>query len=146
MKFNIKLEPGAKAPHRSTEGAAGWDLFAHFEPGHILNLWPGNCFNIQTGVSVQLPEGYYWDIRIRSGLSTKHGIMLLNGAAVIDSDYRGIVHVPLINNGISAYKFMNGEKIGQAILQKYEPQEFEIVDKLDETVRGAGGFGSTGRG
>lgn len=143
MNIKIKLEPKAKIPHRSTEGAAAWDLFACTD-GHII-LLPGHRIMIPTGVSVQLPKGYYWDIRIRSGLSTKNGIMLLNGCGVVDEDYRGIVGVPVINAGENIYTFVPGEKIGQALLLKYEEQEFELVDELEETERGQGGFGSTGR-
>lgn len=142
MKFRIKLEPMAKAPHRSTEGAAGWDLFAAIMDPFILR--PAETAAIYTGVSVELPSGYFWDIRIRSGLSTKYGIMLLNGCGVVDEDYRGVVRVPVINLGRTPYRFVPGEKIGQAILQKYETQEFEIVEELEQTERGAGGFGSTG--
>jgi dUTP pyrophosphatase len=143
MKLRIKLEPGAKAPHRSTEGAAAWDLFTDI--GEAFVLYPNEMVALATGVSVELPPGYFWDVRIRSGLSTKNGIMLLNGAAVIDEDYRGVVRIPVINKGGIPYRFEHGEKIGQAILQKYETQEFEIVDELGETARGTGGFGHTGR-
>jgi dUTP pyrophosphatase len=100
---------------------------------------------IKTGVSVQLPKGTYWDIRIRSGLSTKHGIMLLNGCGVVDEDYRGIVGIPVINAGKDPYTFKPGEKVAQALLLRYEEQEIEIVDELEDTQRGARGFGSTGR-
>lgn len=144
MNIKIKLEQGAKMPERGTSGAAGWDLFMAETIGPNIVL-PGETFLIPTGVSIQLPKGTYWDLRIRSGLSTKHGIMLVNGAAVIDEDYRGMVGVPVINAGNKAYTFQPGEKIAQAILQRYETQEFELVDQLDETERGAGGFGSTGR-
>jgi dUTP pyrophosphatase len=141
MKIKMVLEPGAKAPHRSTEGAAGWDLFANIE--EPIKLHHGESALIPTGVRVQLPKGFYWDIRIRSGLSTKKGIILANGAGVVDEDYRGIVGVPVINLG-GYYEIQPGEKIAQAILQLYAEQDLELVDKLEETERGNGGFGSTG--
>lgn len=141
--IKLKLEPGAKMPHRSTEGAAGWDLFANLK--NEITIGPGETLMIPTGVSVQLPKGTYWDIRIRSGLSTKQGIMLLNGCGVVDEDYIGIVHVPVINAGKNPYTFQPGEKIAQALFMRYEVQEFEIVDKLEDTDRGTGGFGSTGK-
>lgn len=143
MKIKIVLEPGAKMPVRSTEGAAAWDLFANISCS--TKIYPVETMIISTGVRVQLPKGYYWDIRIRSGLSTKHGIMLLNGCGVVDEDYRGIVRIPVIHMGDRPYVIEQGEKIGQAILQRYTEQEFEIVDKLDSTERGEGGFGHTGR-
>lgn len=142
-QVKIALEHGAKMPLRSTEGAAAWDLFAHInEP---VTLYPGDVFNIPTGIKVQLPRGHFWDVRIRSGLSTRYGIMLVNGAGVVDEDYRGIVHVPVIHLGDDRYKIQPGEKIGQAILQKYCEMEFAVVDQLDDTERGEGGFGSTGK-
>lgn len=143
MKVKIKLDPGAKVPYRSTSGAAGWDVFANISAPLVLN--PGKRAVIPTGVSVQLPEGYYWDGRIRSGLSTKHGIMLLNGAGVIDEDYRGMTGVPVINMGEVPYTFQPGEKIAQMILTRYEIQEFEVVEELDDSERGDGGYGHTGR-
>jgi len=142
-KIKIALEPGAKTPKRSTDGAAGWDLFNYLD--YPVYLHPGHMISIPTGVRVQLPKGYYWDIRIRSGLSTKKGIMLLNGAGVVDHDFRGIVHIPVINQSDTAYYLEPGEKIGQALLLKYEFQEFELVDQLEQSERGENGFGSTGR-
>jgi len=142
-KIKIVLEPGAKAPKRSTNGAAGWDLFNNLS--FPMYLAPGHMVNIPTGVRVQLPKGYYWDVRIRSGLSTKHGIMMLNGCGVVDEDYTGIVHIPIFNQSDKTYYLEPGEKIGQALLIKYETQDFDLVEQLEETERGENGFGSTGR-
>jgi dUTP pyrophosphatase len=141
--IKIKLAEGAKMPHRSTEGAAGWDLFSKYD--FPITFEPGYSAIISTGVSVALPEGYYWDLRVRSGLSTKHRMMLLNGAAVIDEDYRGEVGVPLINVGEEPYTIQPGEKIAQVLLKKYEEQDFEPVDDLPDSGRGSSGFGSTGK-
>lgn len=143
MVIKIVLEPGAKVPKRSTTGAAAWDVFANIsEP---VTLGPGEKVILPTGIKAQIPQGYYWDGRARSGISMNHGLLLLNGAGVIDEDYRGISAFGYYNSSSEPYTFVPGEKIGQVILQKYYDQEFEIVDKLDGTERGDGGFGSTGR-
>ncbi|GAB7387396.1 dUTP diphosphatase [Bacillaceae bacterium] len=156
MKIKIKLKPGAKMPYRSSTGAAGWDLFAHIERPMVLEPLARHDFRedrelfppymIPTGVHVELPPGTFWDVRIRSGLAAKHGLILANGAGVVDEDYRGEVFVPLINLSNKVYVVKPGEKIAQAILMRYETQEFEVVDELSDTERGKGGFGSTGRG
>lgn len=149
MNIKIVLEEGAKLPLRSTEGAAAWDLFAHIE--EPIKIYPNNMrhsfrvlpYKISTGVRVELPKGYYWSIRSKSGLYVKRGISVDGG--VIDEDYRGIVHVALINTSRETYTINPGDKIAQVVLQKYHEQEFEIVDSLEETERGEGGFGSTGK-
>jgi dUTP pyrophosphatase len=143
VNVKIKLEKGAKAPVRSTTGAAGYDIFAHID--FPRTLLPGHKIRISTGISVEIPRGHYWDVRARSGISIKHGLMLLNGAGVIDEDYRGIIQVAYYNSSSLPYTFTPGEKIAQVILQRYYEQEFEIVDELEDSERGIGGFGSTGR-
>lgn len=143
MLIKIKLEDGAKVPMRSTDGAAAWDLFSGYKFPVVIN--PGQTVVIPTGVRVQLPKGHYWDLRVRSGLSTKQSLFLANGAAVIDEDYRGVVGVPLYNASNEDKRIEAGEKIAQAILTKYEFQAFEIVNELEETERGEGGFGHTGQ-
>ncbi|WP_100523450.1 dUTP diphosphatase [Mycobacteroides abscessus] len=143
MQVKIQLEEGAIMPKRSTPGAAGWDVFAWIDQPITLN--PGEKVNIPTGIRVELPRGTYWDGRVRSGLSTKHGIMLTNGAGVIDEDYRGIVGVPLIHMGKEPYTICPGEKIAQMILKRYEVQDLEWVETLTDTDRGEGGFGHTGK-
>lgn len=141
MNIKIMLEDGAKIPVRSTSGAAAWDLFAYVSDPFMF--YPGDRITVNTGVRVQLPKGHYWKIENKSGLSGKHGIML--GGGVIDEDYTGIVKVIMFHNGDRPHLFMPGDKIAQVILQKYEVQEFVLVDSLDDTERGEGGFGSTGR-
>ena len=142
-------------PYRSSAGAAGWDLFAYIDQPLVIEpliRFRGEDehfrapYMIPTGVCVELPPGTFWDVRIRSGLAAKHGLVLANGAAVIDEDYRGEVFVPIVNMSNQAYVVQPGEKIAQAILLRYEVQEFQVVDELSETARGTGGFGSTGRG
>lgn len=155
MQVKIKLKPGAKMPYRSSAGAAGWDLFAYIDQPLVIEplvhfrgddepLRPP--YMIPTGVLIELPPGTFWDVRIRSGLAAKHGLILANGAGVVDEDYRGEVFVPVVNLSNKAYVVQPGEKIAQAILRRYEVQEFEVVEELSETARGTKGFGSTGRG
>ncbi len=156
MQIKIKLRPGAKMPYRSSAGAAGWDLFAYIE--EPITIEPLVHFRsddekplrkpymIPTGVCVELPPGTFWDVRIRSGLAAKHGLILANGAGVVDEDYRGEVFVPIVNLSNKPYVVQPGEKIAQAILMRYETQEFQVVEELSGTERGISGFGSTGRG
>lgn len=155
MEIKIKLRPGAKMPHRSSAGAAGWDLFAYIdEPLEIEPLirFRGEDeqlrapYMIPTGVLIELPPGTFWDVRIRSGLAAKHGLLLANGAGVVDEDYRGEVFVPIVNLSNKPYVIQPGEKIAQAILRRYEVQEFQVTEELSGTERGTRGFGSTGRG
>lgn len=142
-RIKIKLEPGAKAPVRSTAGAAAWDVFAYIaEP---LTINPGERGTFPTGIAAALPPGFYWDKRARSGISTNYGMILVNGAAVIDEDFRGISKITYFNSGAEPYTIQPGEKIAQAILSRYYAQEFDVVDELDQTARGAGGLGHTGR-
>lgn len=142
MKIKIKLLPGAIAPKRMSEGAAGWDVHAYIQ--EPVTLQPGEKAGISTGVMAALPPGYYWDGRARSGF-VKYELILLNGAGVIDEDYRGVTQFYYKNLSNVPYTFNPGERIGQLILKKYEEQEYEIVDELPDTVRGAGGFGHTGK-
>jgi dUTP pyrophosphatase len=139
----IELSFDAKMPVRSTSGAAAWDIHACLDEPRTVQ--PGSRITIPTGVSVALPAGFYWDMRARSGLAFKHGLMLINGAGVIDEDYRGITQVQYFNAGEKPYTFHNGERIAQVILTRYFDQEFEEVDELPDTDRGTGGFGHTGK-
>ena len=143
LPVQIKLAPGAKIPTRATEGAAGFDVYAYID--EPITCSPGEKVMIPTGVMAALPEGYYWDGRARSGISTKHSLILLNGAAVIDEDFRGVTQFAYFNLGGEPYTFEPGERIGQLILTAYETPEFQEVDILPETIRGTGGFGHTGR-
>jgi dUTP pyrophosphatase len=143
VKINIKLAPGAKLPQRGTEGAAGWDLYANIDKP--VAIAPGKVFPVPTGVHVQLPVQTYWDIRVRSGLSNKYGIILANGCGVVDCDYRGEVKAPLPNASDTTYIVHPGDKVAQTLLLPYLLQEFQVVDELEETQRGENGFGHTGR-
>jgi len=127
-------------PARATAGAAGYDL-ASAEEGALAPL-ERRLF--RTGFSIAVPEGYECQLRPRSGLALKHGITLPNTPATIDSDYRGEVMVALVNLGTEVFAVTRGMRIAQMVIARVEQAEFSEVAELPATVRGAGGFGSTG--
>lgn len=159
IQVDIKLEEGAQIPVYGTEQAAGADVHAYkvesINPKHMfeaclnedndLVLKPGGRALISTGMSIQLPEGYEAQLRPRSGLALKHGISLANCTATIDSDYTGVVGIILINHGFEDFIVKNGERIAQMVIAKHETALFEMVESLNETARGEGGFGHTGK-
>lgn len=130
-------------PEYATAGSAGADLRAYLPEGPVT-LKPGKRRLIPTGLFVELPEGVEAQVRARSGLSIKHGIGLVNGVGTVDSDYRGEWNVPLINWGQEEYTIHNGDRIAQVVFSRYIQAEFEAADSIDDTERGAGGFGHTG--
>ena len=130
-------------PEYATEGAAGADLRAYLPEGPVT-LMPGERRLIPTGLFVERAHGMEAQVRARSGLSIKHGIGLVNGVGTVDSDYRGEWNVPLINWGSEPYTIHNGDRIAQVVFSLYAQAEFEAVNEIDETERGAGGFGHTG--
>ena len=130
-------------PEYATAGSAGADLRAYLPEGPVT-LKPGKRRLIPTGLFVELPEGVEAQVRARSGLSIKHGIGLVNGVATVDSDYRGEWNVPLINWGQEEYTIHNGDRIAQVVFSRYIQARFEAADSIDDTERGAGGFGHTG--
>lgn len=130
-------------PTYETSGSAGADLRAWLPDGPVT-LQPGERRLIPTGLFVELPQGIEAQIRARSGLAIKHGITMINGVGTVDSDYRGEWNVPLVNLGQEAYTIQNGDRIAQMILARYEQAEFCLTDAINETERGAGGFGHTG--
>ncbi len=136
-----KLVPDAHAPKYQTEEAAGFDL--HSVEDCVLKI--GERKLIKTGLSMSFPKGYEIQIRPRSGLAFKHGITCLNTPGTIDSDYRGEVMVLLINHGQEDFHIKKDERIAQAVLKEVVQATFEVVEELDDTIRGAGGFGSTGK-
>ncbi|PIE13373.1 MAG: dUTP diphosphatase [Rhodobacterales bacterium] len=133
-------------PSYETPGAAGADLRANFADGQGIRLEPGARVLIPTGLRVAIPEGYEIQIRPRSGLALKHGITLPNTPGTIDSDYRGPLGVILLNAGDAPFDVAHGERIAQMVLAPVIHADFAEVTALDQTARGAGGFGSTGRG
>ena len=106
---------------------------------------PGERRLIPTGMRIELPEGVEAQIRARSGLSIKHGITMINGVGTVDSDYRGEWNVPMVNLGSEPYTIHDGDRIAQAVFARYERAEFTLVETVNETERGGGGFGSTGK-
>ena len=138
-----KMRPGAEVPQRATEGAAGLDLRACIDAP--VTLAPGGLAMIPSGIAVSLPgSGYAAFVFARSGLGVKHGISLSNGVGVIDSDYRGEICVGLCNLGTQPYEIQPGERIAQLVVMPVCPLPVQEAAELDQTQRGAGGFGSTG--
>ena len=131
---------GLPLPSYATAGAAGMDVVA----AEDLDLLPGQRHAVATGFKVAIPDGYEIQVRPRSGLALKHGITVPNTPGTIDSDYRGEVKVIMINHGAEAFPIRRGERIAQLVPAAVTRAEFDEVDELCETERGAGGFGSTG--
>ena len=136
---------GLDLPAYETLGAAGMDVRAAVSEDAPLVLEPGAVAMVPTGLSMAIPLGYEVQMRPRSGLAAKHGITCLNTPGTIDSDYRGEVKVILINHGAAPFTIARGERIGQMVLAPVTRLVWRHVDALDETERGSGGFGSTGR-
>ena len=144
VKVQIKkLDPNAIIPEYKTAGASGVDIMALLEKK--ITLDPGESQIIPTGLSIAIPEDLEVQIRPRSGLAAKSNISVLNTPGTIDSDYRGEIKVILINLGNERFTVKNGDRIAQMILTPIMKFKFEEVNKLDDTIRGSGGFGSTGK-
>ena len=143
MKVKIVNKSTLPIPEYKTQNSSGVDLYANIE-GEIV-IKPLERKLIPTGIYVEIPEGYEGQIRARSGLALNHGITLTNGIGTVDSDYRGEIKVLLINLGKENYTIKRGDRIAQLVLIKYEKILFEEVDEIEETYRGTGGFGHTGK-
>jgi dUTP pyrophosphatase len=145
LNFNIKLEPGAFIPTRATPGSAGYDLYAYLPSGSIT-LKPGEHRLISSGVSIAMSNDVYGHVVARSGLALKNGIITMAG--IIDSDYRNVIGVILYNKGpvspTADLVIENGMRIAQIIFHNHIVPKFNVLDQLDSTTRGTGGFGSTG--
>lgn len=147
IQVKIKRLPngnGVPLPARMTEHAAGFDVCAAVEKATKIS--PGEIKLIPCGFAMAVPNGYEAQVRPRSGLSTKHGITMINAPGTIDSDYRGEVHVPLINHSKSEFTIDRGMRIAQMLILPVPQVELKEVEKLDQTTRGKGGFGHTGFG
>lgn len=129
-------------PAYQTEGSAGMDIYASVKNNIIIN--PLERVLIPTGLFIALPKGFEAQIRPRSGLAIKQGLTCLNTPGTIDSDYRGEINVILINLSNEVQTIKNGDRVAQMVIAKYEIGEWNLVESLDETARGSGGFGSTG--
>ncbi len=133
---------GLPLPSYATEGAAGMDLLAALD--HELVLSPGQRALVPTGLCVALPPGYELQVRPRSGLALRHGIVLANSPGTVDEDFRGELQVIVLNAGGEAFAITRGMRIAQAILAPVVRASWHETDVLEPTARGAGGFGSTG--
>ena len=136
---------GLPLPAYQTEGAAGMDLRAAGPEDAPLTLRPGDRAMVPTGFAIALPAGYEAQVRPRSGLAAKYGVTCLNAPGTIDHDYRGEVQVILVNHGAEDFVIRRGERIAQMLIAPVTRAAWSEVESLDETERGAGGFGSTGR-
>ena len=147
MNVNVRIRRqahgvGLDLPHYATQGAAGMDLLAAVEAP--VTIAPGGRALIPTGFCIALPPGYELQVRPRSGLALKHGITLPNSPGTIDEDYRGEIGVIVLNTGAEDFVVTRGMRIAQAVVAPVVRAVWDEVDDLDETARGAGGFGSTG--
>lgn len=143
MKVKIVNHSAFETPFYATEKSAGMDLKANISEPIVLR--PLERAMIPTGIFIALPDGTEAQIRPRSGLAAKHGISVLNSPGTIDADYRGEIKVILVNLSNDEFSINPGERIAQMVVARYEKVEWDEVELLDETERGAGGFGSTGR-
>ena len=139
-----RLRPSAKLPSSGSPQAAGYDLYACLEE-ESLTIPPHGTCKVPTGIALAIPEGYFGAVFARSGLAVKHGVTLSNCVGVIDSDYRGEIKVGLVNQGTQDYTIQPGERIAQLVVMPVCTFPVEECESLDETGRGEGGFGSTGK-
>ncbi len=143
-KLRVKrLRPDATEPRYATEGAAGLDLSAALD--EPLVLAPGRHAMVPTGLAIALPPGHEGQVRPRSGLAARHQVTVLNAPGTIDDDYRGEVRVLLVNLGREDFVIAHGDRIAQLIVAPVTRVAVDVVEGLDDTLRGDGGFGSTGR-
>ncbi len=143
MTIKIINKSAHKLPHYETEASAGMDIRANISES--ITLKPLDRAVIKTGLFFELPKGYEAQVRPRSGLAAKKGITVLNSPGTIDADYRGEIGVILVNLSAENFVVENGERIAQIVVAKHERVEWNQVEELEDTSRGSGGFGSTGR-
>ena len=141
MKIKL-LNDLAKVPTRGSKDAAGFDLYA--ATNYNIEIRPNEVVKIDTGISVEIPKGYFGAIFARSGLATKQGLRPANAVGVIDADYRGNIIVALYNDSTEPQTVLAQSRIAQLVLIPYSTEEIEIVNELNDTLRGEGGVGSTG--
>ena len=147
FKINIlvkKLKENAVIPTRGSEKAAGYDLYAVIDSGSVI-IPPHKTIPVGTGLAFALPDGYFGAIFARSGLATKQSLRPANCVGVCDSDYRGEYIIPLHNDSDEEKTINTGDRIAQLVIMPFLPATFDETDTLDDTQRGTGGFGSTGK-
>ncbi len=143
MEVKIVNRSGFELPFYATELSAGMDVRADIAQSVVLE--PLQRAMIPTGLFVELPEGYELQVRPRSGLAAKHGVTVLNSPGTVDADYRGEIKVILVNLSSEPFEIKRGERIAQMVVARHERVEWSVVERLSETERGEGGFGSTGK-
>jgi len=144
LRWAEGADPSLGLPRYETAGAAGADLRANLPDRGAVDLAPGARAVVPTGLQMAIPDGHEVQVRPRSGLARKAGITLVNAPGTIDSDYRGEVAVLLINLGDTVVRIAHGDRIAQMVVAPVVQAGFDLVEALDDTDRGAGGFGSTG--
>ena len=142
LQVNIINQSQHPLPKYQTAWSAGMDLHANLDAPIVLN--PQERLLVATGLFIELPEGYEAQVRPRSGLALKHGITVLNSPGTIDADYRGEIKVLLINHGQEPFTIQNGERIAQMVIAQHATVQWNESLSLNDTERGAGGYGSTG--
>jgi dUTP pyrophosphatase len=143
MKIKVINSSSNDLPEYVSDGSAGMDLRANLS--EEINIHPGQRKLISTGLKLALPKGFEAQVRPRSGLALKHGITVLNAPGTIDSDYRGDIGVILINHGDKIFCVKSGDRIAQLLIAKYDHVEWQKSETLDDTQRGQGGFGHSGK-
>jgi dUTP pyrophosphatase len=143
MKINVINKSGLDLPQYETAHAAGMDLRAFTD--EVITIKPLQRILVPTGLYIELPVGYEAQIRPRSGLAYKHGISIVNAPGTIDADYRGELKVLLINLSDTDFVINNGDRIAQMVVAKHETISWEPVEQLNDTARGEGGYGHTGK-
>lgn len=141
--MKLKMVTDQFVPEYATEGSAGFDLYCNNDDDTICK--PNEVVKVSTGIKVSIPEGYFGAIYPRSSAGIKHRITLANTTGIIDSDYRGEIKLFFVNNSNDSYTIKNGDRLAQMIIQPYVRCDIEVVDELDETIRGEDGIGSTGK-
>lgn len=145
VKIAVKIKEGCEdlpLPRYATQGSSGMDLCADVDGE--TTLMPGDIKLISSGIYLSIPEGYEAEIRPRSGLAIKHGISLVNTPGTIDSDYRGLLSLIMINHGKQPFVIKRGDRVAQMVIKEVIRARIEVRGELDETERSAGGFGHTG--
>ena len=145
IKILLKKKEGCQdlpVPRYATSGSSGVDLYADVNEEAVL--LPGDIKLISAGIYISIPEGYEAEVRPRSGLALKHGISLVNTPGTIDSDYRGLVNLIMINHGKEPFTIRRSDRVAQMVIKEVVRAEIEVTESLDDTVRSHGGFGHTG--
>jgi dUTP pyrophosphatase len=145
LRWADGADPSVGMPEYATPGAAGADLRANLPEGSVT-IAPGARVLVSSGLHMDIPPGYEVQLRPRSGLALKHGLTLPNSPGTIDSDYRGVVGVILQNGGDVPFEVTHGMRVAQMVMAPVVTAQFDVVEHLEDTARGAGGFGSTGAG